>query len=451
MRITLFIILLFSLEILVAQNQSAESVRFLNAAYEGDSATISVFLQDSTVLNSFDWYGNNALMFASAGGYFSICKMLVESGIVLNSLNEYGRSALMLAVIENNFEIAEYLAWKGSDVNLKGEYGKTALHLAVSLNDFLMTDMLIFYGADVNAKSTDGSSPIHYAAYYGADEMVKLLLSKNAIPNQPNNKGFTPLMLAAQNNKTNSFQLLNSEVNDILKRNKKGFSAIDILAQNNNVKLLKELPLLNYSPGGKKIADSLLYSAYLRNQYGIAKELISIGAKKGTKLLFASAYFAFPQKFAADDYFTGFEVGVNEHLFQTSIIAGFLSRPFSKRLLINHEGIRLQVRENRWYSYTGLRKDWRLKIIDRRMLAFTTAVKYAYSIYKHHGFSSSGHKSILQYETGFALKHPSYTLSVFYEYSDWKMNRTSPYQFGISFQIIINRYRPYNKFEYIWQ
>lgn len=451
MRLTL--LSFFLLAVLFSQSQNrpdSVAIRFLEAAYNGDSVYIETSISDTSLLSFKDYKKRNALMYAAATGHLNICYMLIEAGIPLDEQDVFGNTALIIAVKEEKFEISELLAWSGANINVKDEKGFSALHYAAGLNNKLLCDMLIFYGCDINATDNSGNTALHLAAYYGASEVVELLSAKNANTQSINNQGFTPLMLAAQNNKILSFHKLNISNQAWLQRNFQGFTAYDILVENETLLSILDLPLSASLSDGTKLIDSITLSAFERNHFVTAYHLRKNGAKVKWKPQFCSFSLSLNQKISKTDFFTGFDIGINEHRHLINGSIGVMIRPYGKRLLTNYENKRIQVFEYRWNINFGINKYWMLTPIQRSMLFLCTGAKAGISFYDYQAIKKGNNKGIWMLNSGLALKGRNNGISIYYEYGDLYANNTNPHSINVSLVQQFSRFKKYKPSVVIW-
>lgn len=96
---------------------------WLEATQSGDSNLIQTLLDKGADINSFDKYGQTALMNVAVRGDLDIVKLLVEHGAELNHTAKHRLTALMLAVINHHKEVVQFLKSAGADRELGGNKG----------------------------------------------------------------------------------------------------------------------------------------------------------------------------------------------------------------------------------------------------------------------------------------------------------------------------------------
>ena len=109
---------------------------------------------------------------------------------------------LMYAAAGGYGEMVRLLLARGAEVNAESSRGDTALHMAARRGHAEVVRLLLAAGAEVDADDApDGFTPLLYAAMSGRAEVVRLLLAAGADKEaELDREGQTPLWLAALNN-----------------------------------------------------------------------------------------------------------------------------------------------------------------------------------------------------------------------------------------------------------
>ncbi len=124
--LTLLLTLALSMLAFAADDQTC-----INAARDGDIATVRAYINKGGNVNALNPYGGTAIMFAARAGHTEIAKLLIEAKANLNIQGKYaGTTALMWASQYDNIEIVNLLIEAKANVNLKNHSGQTALKLA---------------------------------------------------------------------------------------------------------------------------------------------------------------------------------------------------------------------------------------------------------------------------------------------------------------------------------
>lgn len=111
------------------------------------------------------------LVEACKDGSFEQVKRLVKHGT-----NPSVVGALHQASAYGYLSIVKFLLDCGADVNLRDYSNQTALHCAAGSGHDEVVDLLLTSGADVTAQNVDGRRALHYAAGCGRLKMVEKLL-----------------------------------------------------------------------------------------------------------------------------------------------------------------------------------------------------------------------------------------------------------------------------------
>lgn len=88
-------------------------------------------------------------MFSAERGQMANVKKALKMGAYVNSKDYFGKTALMYAAINGNLEMTEYLILHGagSDFSLRDREGKTALMYAGEKEQTKIIELLKKYGA----------------------------------------------------------------------------------------------------------------------------------------------------------------------------------------------------------------------------------------------------------------------------------------------------------------
>ena len=178
-KLILFIFFLLSITILQAQSED-NYLDFYTAAYDGDYQTTYTLIQEGIKIDSADYDGITALMYASSNGNIKIVELLLENNADVNIKPFDGRTALIAAVRAGEFDIAELLIRAQANINESDYYTFTSLLYAITNNDFFITDMLLYYEAKPDICDENGYSPIAIASLFGSDSLVNSLLLAGA-------------------------------------------------------------------------------------------------------------------------------------------------------------------------------------------------------------------------------------------------------------------------------
>lgn len=170
-------------------------------------------LDDADTAGSTDAKGTTALMLASAAGYDTIVRLLLDNNAEITKTDVHGNTALLWAITKNRIKIVEMLLKKGALHHFGGQKNadlmglqilssaaaaeKDPFTLAKSLGHEDIATLISNFGW-INRPDNEGMTALHRAAIRGDSKEIKSLLDKGAGINSRNEEGMTALMLAAQ-------------------------------------------------------------------------------------------------------------------------------------------------------------------------------------------------------------------------------------------------------------
>ncbi len=101
------------------------------ASQQGRSDVVNFLIEQNTVLDVIDKFGNNALWAACYADNSDCIEALIDAGIDINHQNSAsGATALIFAASSNREQVVEQLLAAGADSGLKSHDDFTALDLA---------------------------------------------------------------------------------------------------------------------------------------------------------------------------------------------------------------------------------------------------------------------------------------------------------------------------------
>eukprot|EP01119_Soliformovum_irregulare_P014223 TRINITY_DN3880_c1_g1_i7.p1 TRINITY_DN3880_c1_g1~~TRINITY_DN3880_c1_g1_i7.p1 ORF type:complete len:1123 (-),score=391.60 TRINITY_DN3880_c1_g1_i7:17-3385(-) len=235
-------------------------------AYTDQKNAVTALLNKGVPVDSIDKQGNTPLMWATWGGHFELCHILILNGANVNHIDRHMETPLHIASRLGHVDIVRILLKKGADFNLKGSGGMTALHLAAGrghaecvdvlmhampspdIRDdtlstplhlasaikhdhrsaILLTNYLFELGESVSPKDCEGNTPLHWAVENSSIELIETLLTCGARINSRNNEGETPLFYAFRNSDEISTKILLKNGAKTKLKNKDGLTVFDI-------------------------------------------------------------------------------------------------------------------------------------------------------------------------------------------------------------------------------
>lgn len=169
---------------------------FLNAARDGDGATMTKLLANGSDPNKSDGFGNTPLSIAAHFGQTDATKLLIKNGAIIDGVVNGEMTPLQCAVYSRRPETAAFLLKSNADPNIADKYGFTPLSIAARHGDVAMVKLLLDSGANIELADNRGWRPLHVALRStqssNSDRLatVKTLLEYDADPNANNAGGF---------------------------------------------------------------------------------------------------------------------------------------------------------------------------------------------------------------------------------------------------------------------
>lgn len=106
-------VLILSLMVTVPARADVNS-DLLDAARQGDTATVQSLLSQGANVNATDAHGGTALMFAAVNGHTSTVQALIDAGADVNRAHDFGKAALMLATEKGHTAVIDLLVQAGA-------------------------------------------------------------------------------------------------------------------------------------------------------------------------------------------------------------------------------------------------------------------------------------------------------------------------------------------------
>ncbi|HEY8152744.1 MAG TPA: ankyrin repeat domain-containing protein [Myxococcota bacterium] len=173
--------------------------RFLEAARQGDLATLEKALARGVPIQSRDDLGRNALLLAARdAGSLEVVRFLRAKGVAVDAPDLGGRAAISWAAGEGRIAIVRELAGAGAQIDRRDVDGRTPCFQAVLGDHREVVVFLLDAGADVNAADRFRDTPLMQACAKGFDAMAALLLQRGADPALKDQEGRTARDRAAK-------------------------------------------------------------------------------------------------------------------------------------------------------------------------------------------------------------------------------------------------------------
>lgn len=86
----------------------------MDAARQGDTATVQSLLSQGANVNATDAHGGTALMVAAVNGHTATVQALIDAGADVNRAHNFGKTALMLATEKGHTAVVDLLVQAGA-------------------------------------------------------------------------------------------------------------------------------------------------------------------------------------------------------------------------------------------------------------------------------------------------------------------------------------------------
>jgi ankyrin repeat protein len=176
------------------------------AAYTGEPAQATIFIEEGVSVNAKDSDGRTPLHYATTA---NVAEFLISKGADVHAEGKRGEAPLHTAAGAGCKEVVELLLDNAANINTRNQSNFTPVHYVFlwSVNTEVL-ELLIEKGADVHAKDFRGWTYLHYSASGGHKEIAEYLVSKGADINVESLNGKTALSLAKEIGHTEIVELL---------------------------------------------------------------------------------------------------------------------------------------------------------------------------------------------------------------------------------------------------
>jgi len=187
----------------------------------GDFDLLSLVLSYADGINTVDYYGNNALMYAAFAGNLSLVTKLLEAG---SNPNQQGNCKRTYLVEIGSRCARKHGELKGAEADLHG----------------VIVEKFLGFGANPDITDVIGNTALTNAAFFGAKGIVQALINGSANLNTRGKDGDTALMIAIMQGETEVALMLIGAGADLRVVNK-GSSAISIARNTRNVEVVQAI------------------------------------------------------------------------------------------------------------------------------------------------------------------------------------------------------------------
>ncbi len=160
-------------------------IELVKATRRNDLQKIRELITTNVSIESKDFYGKTALIWAAAGDNLEIINYLIQNGANVNAKDDLGFSPLMFAAEKGNLEVFKYLHQNGGDINAKTiDYHFTPLMFAVREGHKNIVEYLLNNRVPLNETEKTTAESYKTALIIAAEndywDIVKLLISAGA-------------------------------------------------------------------------------------------------------------------------------------------------------------------------------------------------------------------------------------------------------------------------------
>jgi uncharacterized protein len=328
---------------------SAARPPIVEAAKEGDTATIRALLQKKADVNAMDADGTTALHWASYRDNLEAADTLLRAGANANAATDLGVTPLWSASENGSSAMARKLLAAGANPNLALLSGETPLMVAARGGYAEVVQQLLDKGANPNAHGSRGQTALMWAVAQKHPETVKVLIGHRAdlnlksdvwtevmaIPPHgylPYNKaiphgGETALMFGARVGDLESAKLLAAADANVDDADAWGVSAVTLAAHSGFTDLVGFLLDKGADPNRGDCGFTALQEAIMRRDEKMAFALLEHGADPNMPLKTWT-----PTRRSSDDFnFEAQLVGASPYW-----LAARFTEPSVMRLLVKH-------------------------------------------------------------------------------------------------------------------
>ena len=228
-----------------------EATPLVDAAREGNRASVRALLQQKADVNAAEADGTTALHWAVRADDLETVRLLLRAGASARTANRYGVTPLQVAAVNGSVATARALLDAGADPNAMLPEGETVLMTAARTGQPELLRMLLEHGADINARERwYGETALIWATAENHAEAIRVLLDRGADVNQRSTTltyerrrngqslmplgHWTPLMYAARENAFDAGRALVTAHADLNATDPDGATALVIAIINAN-------------------------------------------------------------------------------------------------------------------------------------------------------------------------------------------------------------------------
>ena len=283
-----------------------DATSLIEAAKQGDSATLRSLIDNKADVNAAEADGATALHWVSHRDDIKIATLLIQAGANVNAANDLGVTPLWNASLNGSAPMVRQLLEARANPNAALLQGETPLMVAARSGFVEIVALLLAKGAQANAQGPRGQTALMWAAAQKHAEVVKILLANGArvaarsqswsqvmavpphghadynraIPHGAN----TALLFAARAGDLASAKLLVAAGANVNDQDAWGVTPTILAAHSGFRELVEFLLQKDADPNLAPAGFTALHEAILRRDEAMASALLAHGANPNTPL-----------------------------------------------------------------------------------------------------------------------------------------------------------------------
>lgn len=187
--------------------------QLIDAARQGDVATVQQLLAQGADVHLQDERGVTALIAAAYGNHVPVAELLILAGADVNVQDDTQQSAYLIPTADGYLELLKLTLQAGADVHSTDSYNGTGLIRAADRGHVEIIQELLKTAINVNHVNRLGWTALLEAIILGDGgprhtEVVRLLVAAGADVNLADSQGVTPLAHARQQGYTVIVEIL---------------------------------------------------------------------------------------------------------------------------------------------------------------------------------------------------------------------------------------------------
>jgi ankyrin repeat protein len=157
-------------------------VRLVDAARQGDGASVRALLDKGADVNVADGDGSTALHWAASSGDLAMTQALLKAGARVNAVTRIGAITPLIMAAKNGHDaVVDALLKAGASASEANANGTTVLMTAAASGSAAAVTLLLDRGADPNAvEATNGQTALMFAAARNGADAIRVLLQRRA-------------------------------------------------------------------------------------------------------------------------------------------------------------------------------------------------------------------------------------------------------------------------------